>query len=122
MNQIIGEKIRKIRSIKGYNQEYMAQKLSISQRSYSKLERGEIKIDWNRINDIAEILEVDPITLVNGEDIITFNNCNQSGKQNTIHNNYFPEEIKKNYDILLSEKDKIIQFLQDTISKMEIKR
>lgn len=116
MNQLIGEKIRKIRSVKGYNQEYMAKRLSISQRSYSKLERGEVKIDWGRINEVAEILEVDPITLVNGEDVITFNNCHQSGKQNTI-NNYFPEELKKTYDILLAEKDRIIGFLEEKLKK-----
>jgi transcriptional regulator with XRE-family HTH domain len=119
MNQIIGEKIRKIRNVKGYNQEYMAQRLSISQRAYSKLERGEIKIDWDRINDIAEVLEVDPITLVNGEDVITFNNCHQSGKQNTI-NNYFSDEMKKTYDILIAEKDKIIKMLEEKIGNNNI--
>lgn len=118
MNQVIGEKIRKIRSIKWFNQEYMAQKLAISQRAYSKYERGETKLDWNRISEIAEILEVEPFALVNGEDIIHFTNCNQSGKLNTF-NNYFSKELKDSYDLLLSEKEKRIALLERQIALME---
>ena len=34
----IGAKIRRIRQLKGYSQEYMATSLGITQNSYSKLE------------------------------------------------------------------------------------
>ncbi|MCB0516828.1 MAG: helix-turn-helix transcriptional regulator [Bacteroidetes bacterium] len=38
----IGIKIRKWRELRNYSQTYMAQELGISQKSYSKLENGEV--------------------------------------------------------------------------------
>lgn len=36
----IGTKIRKLRELRNYNQEYMSQKLDISQKAYSDIEQG----------------------------------------------------------------------------------
>ena len=51
MKNNIGLKIRQLRELRGFSQEYMASKLSLSQRQYSKIERNEAKIDWNKINN-----------------------------------------------------------------------
>jgi transcriptional regulator with XRE-family HTH domain len=53
------DKIRFIRVYKGYSQEYMAYKLGISQRAYSKIERGETKLTLYRLNQICKLLEID---------------------------------------------------------------
>ena len=53
------DKIRFIRVYKGYSQEYMAYKLGISQRAYSKIERGETKMTVFRLNQICKLLEID---------------------------------------------------------------
>ncbi|GAA4326707.1 hypothetical protein GCM10023149_29680 [Mucilaginibacter gynuensis] len=60
----IGEMIRIQRTIKGYNQEYMAFELNISQSTYSKMERDESEITLTRIYEIAEILEISPFILM----------------------------------------------------------
>jgi transcriptional regulator with XRE-family HTH domain len=57
-SQVIG-RIRKIRASKDYTQEYMAMKLGISQKAYSKLERQETQLKWEKLIQIANILEVD---------------------------------------------------------------
>lgn len=57
--KMIGEKIRKIRIIKGYSQEYMADLLEISQSAYSDIERGKTKINLERLRKVALILELD---------------------------------------------------------------
>lgn len=44
MDKQIGIKIRKIRELKGFSQEYMANNLGITQRAYGKLENQETKI------------------------------------------------------------------------------
>lgn len=56
---MIGEKIRKIRIIKGFSQEYIADLLEISQSAYSDIERGKTKINLERLKKVALIFEVD---------------------------------------------------------------
>jgi transcriptional regulator with XRE-family HTH domain len=60
--------IRKIRAYKNYTQDYLAAKLSISQNAYSKIELGYSKLTLNRLFQIASILEVDAVQLINLED------------------------------------------------------
>lgn len=40
----LGKKLRTLREIKGYSQEYVANEIDISQRTYSKIENGLAKI------------------------------------------------------------------------------
>ncbi|MCC9065696.1 helix-turn-helix domain-containing protein [Flavobacterium piscisymbiosum] len=56
---MIGEKIRKIRIIKGYSQEYIADLLEISQSAYSDIERGKTKINLVRLKKVALIFELE---------------------------------------------------------------
>lgn len=57
--------IRKIREAKDYTQDYLAVKLSISQNAYSKIELGYTKVTVERLFQIAQILEIDPVDLLN---------------------------------------------------------
>ena len=41
---MIGNKIKNIRELKNLTQEYLAEKLDISQAAYSKMEKGDTKI------------------------------------------------------------------------------
>ena len=116
MSKAIGEKIRQIRELKGYSQEYLADKLGVSQRAYSKIERSEIKVDWEKIKNIATIFEMEPMDLVSFDDNIIFNNCNQSGKLNTI-NNYVPDQLIAQYEERIKHLEKEIEFLRDLVSK-----
>ena len=54
---ILGHKIKNIRELKNLTQEFVAEKLDISQSAYSKIER-ETKISDEKLAQIAEILEV----------------------------------------------------------------
>lgn len=114
MEANIGLRIRKIRELKGYTQDYMAERLNLSQRAYSKIENNDIKVDWNRIVEISNILEVEPINLVTFDDSLIFNNCTQSGKLNVIHNN-FPQELKESYESRISALTNEIEFLRRLI-------
>ncbi len=116
MSKSIGEKIRQIRELKGYSQEYLADKLGISQRAYSKIERAEIKINWDKIQDIASIFEMEPQDIVSFDDNIVFNNCHQSGKMNTI-NIYMPEQLIEQYEARIKQLEDEVQFLRAIISK-----
>lgn len=63
--------IRKIREFRNYTQDYLAAKLNISQNAYSKIELGYSSITLNRLINIAGILEISLVELINfsGEDV-----------------------------------------------------
>ncbi|QKJ31857.1 helix-turn-helix transcriptional regulator [Mucilaginibacter mali] len=60
----VATNIRKIRESKDFTQDYLAVKLAISQNAYSKIELGYTKITVERLFQIAQILEVSPISLI----------------------------------------------------------
>ncbi|HTI57588.1 helix-turn-helix transcriptional regulator [Mucilaginibacter sp.] len=63
----VAASIRKIREHRNYTQEYLAAKLHISQNAYSKIELGYTKITVERLFQISEILETDPVAIINDE-------------------------------------------------------
>ena len=71
----ISTKIRKVRELKGFSQEYLSQNLGISQAAYSKIEKNENNLTIDRIKKIASILEIDPMELINFNEQNIFNNC-----------------------------------------------
>ena len=54
----IGTRIKRFREIKNLTQEHLAEKLGISQNSYSRLESETVKISTDRLKEIAQILDV----------------------------------------------------------------
>ncbi|WP_445748241.1 helix-turn-helix domain-containing protein [Polaribacter sp.] len=61
--KIIRIKIRNYRLIKGYSQEYMSSELNISQTAYHKIESGKIKLKVCTLLKIADVLEINPLSL-----------------------------------------------------------
>lgn len=61
----IGEKIRKIRNIRGYSQEYMGTRLKMSQNNYSRIELDQINLTLKTLSDIAAVLEVSTEEIMN---------------------------------------------------------
>ena len=85
----IARNIKQIRELKTLTQEYMAQELGISQPAYVKIEQGLTVLKIDRLQQIADILEVDISTLLNTTNIfnIVFQaQTTQSGYINTQHN------------------------------------
>ena len=111
---MIGNKIKNIRELKNFTQEYMADKLEISQAAYSKLEKGDLKISQDKLNKIAEILDV------NLEDIKDFGNKRILNSYNSIKGNN-SNITYSNQDIILIRKlyeDKI-NLLEKLVQKQE---
>jgi transcriptional regulator with XRE-family HTH domain len=50
--------IKTVRSARGYSQEYMAKKLAMAQNNYGKIERGITKLTLDKVERIAEILDI----------------------------------------------------------------
>jgi len=86
----IARNIKQIRELKSFTQEYMANELGISQPAYVKIEQGLTVLKVDRLQQIADILEVDLSVLLNTTNIfnIVFHAqaAQQSGYINTQHN------------------------------------
>lgn len=78
----IGENIRLIRTLKGYSQEGLANKLGKSQNWIQKIEKGEIDVSIKNLEEISKELDIDIEQLITFESKQIFNKCNQSGTFN----------------------------------------
>jgi transcriptional regulator with XRE-family HTH domain len=93
---LLGEKIKKIRDLKGMTQEDIASKLNISSQAYSKIERNETKIDEKRLEQIANALDVPAESIQKFDEsnffISNLKECENSqslGMMNTVNNYYY---------------------------------
>ncbi|TGO02492.1 hypothetical protein PN36_24200 [Candidatus Thiomargarita nelsonii] len=55
----IYEKLKLIRSSKSWTQEDVANKLGISPQAYAKIERGKTDVHFSRLQQIADVMEID---------------------------------------------------------------
>ncbi|MNQ19573.1 Helix-turn-helix domain protein [compost metagenome] len=77
----IKNKIKSIRELKNYTQEYMADQLGVTQAGYSKIEKGKTILTYVKLVEIARILEVSV------EDIISFDSERYFNSINTVKGN-----------------------------------
>lgn len=106
-----GAKISSIRLARGYSQDYISNKLGISQKEYSKIERNEkIKLDEALLDKIASSLGVSVDDIISPTPIVmSFNDNLYSGEYNqdaTINESIISELTSQ-----LNVKDKQIEKL-----------
>jgi len=104
-------KIKQLRELKNFTQEYMAQKLGLSTRAYSKIETGETQLTINRLNEISEILQMPPMEILGFDDKQVFNNCKQDGYIGINHIN-MPEKLIKQYEETIQSLKEQIQLIK----------
>jgi transcriptional regulator with XRE-family HTH domain len=105
-------KIKQIRELKNFTQEYVAQQLGLSTRAYSKIETGETQLTINRLNEISAILEVQPMEVLGFDDKKVFNFYN-SNDINNVKNMNMPEKLIQQYE-------ETIQALKEQIAVMKL--
>ncbi|MDP2175947.1 MAG: helix-turn-helix transcriptional regulator [Bacteroidota bacterium] len=77
INTKLGENVRILRTIKGFSQDGLANKLGKSQNWLQKIEKGEIDISLSCLYDISKELGVTPYYLLTFEWKQVLNNCTQ---------------------------------------------
>lgn len=67
----LGENIKKLRELKNYTQQFLADELGLSLSGYGKIERNQTELSITRLYKICEVLEVDLQTLLsfNGNEL-----------------------------------------------------
>ncbi len=116
MDKAIGLKIRKVREIKNFSQEYVANKLSISQSAYSNIENGKTSITNENLTAIATVLDVTPEVIEGFNDQVVFNSCSQSGYINTNNITNPIEKIESLYEEVISQLKERIRNLEEIIA------
>lgn len=110
-----GQKIRRCREWKNYTQEYVASQLGMSTSNYSKLERDEVALTFNRVQEIADILDIPVIDILSYDEKQIFNFSHQSHSQGyNIYqqNNYISQEINHQIDEIKTRIQKIEDLLE----------
>ena len=65
-----GQKLRVLREFRNYSQEYIAEKLGITQNAYSRIENNQTKITAERLGRLAVILNIPPMELLSDKEPI----------------------------------------------------
>jgi transcriptional regulator with XRE-family HTH domain len=117
----IGNRLRKLRIAKGYSQEYMADVLQISQKTYSNMENDKSSISIETLKKIASEYNIDLMEILSDERVIVQNNNSNdtSTFQGGIIINHLSEELLtqmkeriEDLKSIIAEKDKRIQQLE----------
>ena len=122
------DKIRMMREFRQLSQEDMAEKMKMSPSGYAKIERGETRLQYDKLVQIAQIFNMNLSELVDENRGIIFL-LNENG--NNTSTNYYGNndsliiEIEKlklqliHKDELLEQKEKELETLRKMISLLE---
>ncbi|MBX7206485.1 MAG: helix-turn-helix transcriptional regulator [Bacteroidia bacterium] len=122
MNNNIHDKIRKIRGLKGYSQEYVAQKIGMSQTNYGKIELGQVKPPLDFLDKISPVFEMSNEDILTFDEKFVFHNNSFDTSQPNIYNANFGLHEKALYEQLLKEKDAQIHLLTQILEEEKKRR
>ncbi|OBW97290.1 helix-turn-helix domain-containing protein [Gallibacterium anatis] len=118
----IQEKIRKLREQNHWSQEEMAEKMGMSLNGYSKIERGETKLYMEKLEQIAQIFNIDIVELIDSNEK---NICFVIGENSNLSSNYYGgndqaliAEIEK-LRLMLQHKDDLLAQKQLEINRLD---
>ncbi len=119
-----GEKLRELRTRKGWTQENVAEMLEMSVSNYSNIEQGKTQVSIPKLAQMAEKLYYDLIELMPLGDNVFHIKENNGNQAYIIH-----ASLPNNYQTLLVEKEKTdlentflkekIELLEDKIKNLE---
>ena len=119
------DKIRAISTQQKISQEQMAERLDLTPQSYSKIESGKTKLSLDRIQQIAQILNIDVTELIHNNDngvfLLINENCTNEnlnngaiiyhGNQQSINEQELKHDNEK-MQLIITHKDEIIEQLK----------
>ncbi len=112
----VGEKIKKLRELKNYTQQYMADQLELSLSGYGKIERNDTDISISKLEKIAKILHTDVNTILSFDEKHIFNisenkQANISMRDQHINQMELIEKITQQYKDEIARLSEIIKTL-----------
>lgn len=118
--ETISDRLKKVRLEKSISQDFLAKKLGITQKAYSKIENNETKLNVDVLQRVSEIMEVPIETFFNNSQQPILNDfSNRTGGDNVIYKNNSTEKIEELYKELLKSKDDIIESKKSEIESLK---
>ena len=106
----INDKVRMVRELRDWSQEEMAQKLGMSTNGYAKIERGEVRLNIPKLEQIAAVLGIDVLDLmaINDKSIVYLVNENSTHSSNYYATSQeLVHEVEK-MKLMLAHKDELL--------------
>lgn len=113
----IGSKIRKVRELRGLSQENLADELGMSSTGYGKIERDEVSVSFDRLQQISKVLGVDIENIIGFDENIAFNNFHSTIEWQ-VGNYSMPVEMKKLYEDKITLLEDKVKYLEDKILQL----
>lgn len=110
--------MKQARVLKNYSQDYMAEALNISQKTYSNFENDRTVPNFSQIEHIASLLETSIFTSLNDEKnvyqyTITGGNNNNGFIQNTL-----PDKLLEQYELRIKKLEEENEYLKSVLNKI----
>lgn len=122
----LGTKIKKLREFRNYPQEYLAEKIGMSQSGYSRIEMDEVEVSHQRLEQIAKALDVSVQDILNFDEkqIINifsnqFPNGNAGNFDHPIYNYYMSEQERKLYDDKVRLLEEMVTMLKEEVERLK---
>ena len=114
------KKIRFMRMYKGWSQEEMADKLHMALSGYAKIERGKTDVNYSRLQQIANIFEVELSDLVslNEKNVLDFFENTNSNHISNVNVSIYESNVKQEIEMLRlvnEQQAKEIDYLKEII-------
>lgn len=114
---MIGSKLRRLRNARGYSQEYLADRLKVSQATLSNIESGKTKPDINVIMAACEEFEIDITDLLDdGKTIYQTNHEKAVGYIADTQNFYVSDKLIEQYETRIKELHERIEDLKGQVA------
>lgn len=113
-----GQKLRLLREFRNYSQEYIAEKLGITQNAYSRIENNQTKLTAERLGRLAVILNIPPIELLSDkEPVIQFTDVVHAHPPGVKEDHWkeMIENTRQLYGQVICSKDERIAYLENEI-------
>jgi len=101
----IGLEVKKLRKLQRFTQEHIAQKLDMSVAGYSRIERDEVNVTLDRLQELADILGTTPEYLLGWE----------SGKEFSASKDLSLDKIERLYQDQINQLREEINFLRNQL-------
>jgi len=118
----IGNKIKKVRELKNYTQEYMAERLGITQSGYSRYEKEDGDLTISQLDKISEIFQMKLEDLISFDEKFIFNNYGTShDKSFSVNYSNINDKERELYDKTIKLLEDQIVILQERIYELKSK-
>ncbi len=119
----IGTKVKKLRELRNFTQEFMAASLEMTPSGYGKIERNESEVSFQKLEKIAEVLGIKVEDIVNFNEKMVFNIMNNNNSNNgyVVNNNTMSDNEKKLYEELITQLKEENATLKKYIDKLQEK-